>query len=102
MTYKNQYGVIENNQLVVLTLADGTTEKVEPLYLSEAETSFAQFPVAVIDKYGTRIPWDSDTIWAVDEQKRRPFLRQVDKFIFDTEYGEVEIPIGLIVNSSHQ
>lgn len=44
LTYKNQYGHIEDNQIVLLTLADGTKEKVEPLYLAECEVSEMQFP----------------------------------------------------------
>ena len=99
MTFKNKYGIIENNQIVVLTLADGQTKEVDPLYLSEAEASEPAVPKFVIDKQGVQYSGSSEAIWAMDDMKRRNFLRQIDSFVFDSEYGEVRIPTKLLAST---
>lgn len=56
MSFKNVYGQIESNQIIVVTLADGDTKEVDSLYLAEAEASEPQVPKFVIDKQGMKFP----------------------------------------------
>jgi len=41
---------MENNQVVVTKLADGTEREVDSLYISQAEVSEPEVPKFVIDK----------------------------------------------------
>ena len=100
--FKNQYWVMENNQIVVTKLADGTEREVDSLYIAQAEVSEPAIPLYVIDKKGTKFPWDSESIWAADDQKRINFLKQVSAFVFDSEWGEITIPLKLIAGTKVQ
>lgn len=91
LTYRLNGETIQN-QVLLLTLADWTTEKVDPGYLADAKASVQVTPAFVIDKQGQKIPGTSNFLWAMDEQHRRSFLRQVDKFVFNWEGKEITIP----------
>jgi len=55
LVYQNQYGATVDNQIVILTLADGTTEKVEPGFLAASEKSGQVIPMYVTDNKGSKI-----------------------------------------------
>jgi len=47
---------MENNQIVVTKLADGTEREVDSLYIAQAEVSEPAVPKYVVDKKGTKFP----------------------------------------------
>lgn len=91
--YKNQYGVVVDNQIVVLTLADGTKEKVEPLYLAECEVSEMEYPKFLENASGDKVKWNTSAAYT-------KVFKDVAFYYFDTpEYGEIKIPMKLITSS---
>jgi hypothetical protein len=89
-TYKDPHGNIQNNQVIKLSLADGTTENVEPFYLANAKASTKAYPLFIEDTDGNRVKGDTDSARNV---------KNISFYVFSSEYGEIKIPPKLITTA---